>query len=165
MKKLTGKGLKVLKIIHLLLAFMWIGGALAMILLLLATSPNESYEMYMRSVSLKMIDDWLIIPGAMGMLVSGVIYGIWTHWGFFRHRWITVKWILTVAMILSGTFLMGPWVNGNVYAPGDIAGYAPDNAIFFGNVTNTIICGSIQTASLLFVVIISVLKPWKTKRG
>ena len=164
MKKLKGNGMKILKIVHLLLSFMWIGGGLSMILLLFTTSPQEANEMYMRSLTLKLIDDWLIIPGAIGVFLTGIVYGIWTNWGFFKHRWITVKWILTTVMILFGTFLMGPWVNGNVYNVQDISNYTPNNETFFHNVSLTTICGSIQVSILIIVVIISVLKPWKSNK-
>lgn len=164
MKKISGQGIKILKIVHLLLAFMWIGGALSMMLLLLALSPQESHEMYIRSFALKIIDDWLIIPGAIGILITGIIYGIWTNWGFFKYRWIVVKWIFTVVMISAGTFLMGPWVNGNVYPVQDIPNYTPDNYAFLLNVERTILCGSMQLALLLVTIIVSVLKPWKAKK-
>lgn len=164
MKRVTGTGLKFLKIIHLLLAFMWIGGGLSMLLLLLTTLPMDGHELYMRSLVLKRIDDWLIIPGALGIIISGIVYGVWTNWGFFKHKWISVKWILTIAMVLLGTFLMGPWVNGNVYPIEKMADYTLENKEFFSNVSQTIIWGSIQVLLLLLVVIISVLKPWKTKK-
>lgn len=163
MGKITGKGVKVLKIIHLLLAFMWIGGGFSMVLLLLTTSPSDSHELYMRSLALKLIDDWLIIPGALGIILSGVVYGIWTNWGFFKYRWITVKWVLTIGMVLLGTFLMGPWVNGNVYPVEKISNYTLDNKEFFNHVMQTILWGSIQVTLLIMVVVISVLRPWKRK--
>lgn len=164
MKKLKGSGIKILKVVHLLFACMWIGGAMAMTFLLMKTSPQESHEMYMRSLVLKEIDDWLVIPGALGCFVTGIVYGIWTNWGFFKYRWITVKWIFTVAMILVGTFLMGPWVNGNVYPVEEIARYTAGNEEFFYNVSQNTIWGSIQLAALLFVVVVSVFKPWKSKK-
>lgn len=163
MKKLKGNGIKVLKMVHLLLAVMWIGGGLAMMLLLLTTSPQESHEMYMRSLALKLIDDWLIVPGAIGLLLTGIVYGIWTNWGFFKHKWITIKWILAVFMVLTGTFLMGPQVNGNVYSIEDIPNYTLQNSEFFSNVSQTILWGTIQVVLLVLTVIISVLKPWKGK--
>jgi len=165
MKTLGANGMKVLKIVHLFCAFLWIGGGLSMTLLLLTTSPQESHEMYMRSIALQMIDDWLIIPGAIACLLTGVVYGVWTKWGFFKHNWITVKWILTVLMILFGTFAMGPWVNDNVYNANEISRYTSDNLVFAGNVHKTLVCGTIQVACLLFVVAISVLKPLKNKKG
>ena len=164
MKKISGKGNKILKIAHLLFAFMWIGGAISMSVLLLTTSPQESHELYMRSLALKLIDDWLIIPGAICISITGIIYGIWTNWGFFKHRWVVVKWILNILLMLSGTFLLGAWVNGNVYPVEDISKYTLDNGTFFYNVSQTIIWASIQIFTLFIVVIISVIKPWKVQK-
>lgn len=39
------------------------------------------------------IDYAIVIPGAILAVATGIIYGIFTKWGFFKHRWITVKWI------------------------------------------------------------------------
>ena len=164
MKKLTGKWIKILKITHLLFAIMWTGGALGMIVLMLATSPQDSHELYMRSLALKLIDDWLIIPGGIAITISGIIYGIWTNWSFFKHRWITVKWILVVFMMLSGTFLMGPWVNNNVYPVENIPNYTLENSEFFSNISQTILWATIQVACLITVIIISVFKPWKSQK-
>lgn len=163
MKKITGKGVKILKILHLLFAFMWIGGAFSMVLLMLTTSPQESHELYMRSLVLKLIDDRLIIPGAIGITISGIVYGIWTNWGFFKHKWIIVKWIFTLLMMLSGTFLMGPWVNNNVYPVENISNYTLENSEFFYNVSHTVICATIQIFFSITVVVISIFKPWKKK--
>ena len=73
MKTLGTKGLKLLKVLHLLCNFMWIGGGFSMMLLLLCTHPQESHELYMKSVALKTIDDWLIISGASGCVVTGLV--------------------------------------------------------------------------------------------
>jgi hypothetical protein len=164
MKKLTGKWIKILKITHLLFAFMWIGGGISILLLLLTASPQESHELYMRSLAIKLIDDWLIIPGAAGIIIIGIIYGIWTDWGFFKHKWIIVKWILTVLMAISGTFFLGTWVNTNVYPVEDISNYSLDNNTFLYNVLQTVIWASVQIFLLLTVVVISVFKPWKRQK-
>ena len=162
MKTLGTKGLKLLKVLHLLCNFMWIGGGFSMMLLLLCTHPQESHELYMKSVALKTIDDRLIISGASGCVVTGLVYGIWTRWGFFKHRWIIIKWALTLFMIATGTFLMGPCVNGNVYPASEIARYTADNGTFWNNLEQITFWGIIQIVLLLFTVVISVYKPWKT---
>lgn len=163
MKTLGVKGLKLLKLLHLLCNFMWIGGGISMMLLLMGTLPQESHELYMKSVALKKIDDWLIITGASGCVITGLVYGIGTKWGFFRQRWITVKWVLTIFMVGTGTFLMGPCVNGNVYNVNDIAKYTLDNTTFWHNVDQIVFWGIIQIIVLFFTVAISVYKPWKKK--
>ena len=164
MKTLSPQGIKILKIIHLLLAGIWIGGAVALTLLLFALSPDDAHGMYIKSRALQLIDDWMIIPGAVGCFLTGLVYAIWTKWGFFKHHWITVKWVLTVAMIAFGTVALGPWINGNVYPVAEIARYADaGNAEYAHNLLQSKIWGSLQTSLFLFIFAISVLKPWKKK--
>ncbi|MDR2026992.1 MAG: hypothetical protein LBQ01_05445, partial [Prevotellaceae bacterium] len=88
----------------------------------------------------------------------------WTNWGFFKHKWIIVKWILTVLMAILGTFFLGTWVNTNVYPVEDISNYSLDNNTFFYNVLQTVIWASVQIFLLLTAVVISVFKPWKRQK-
>ena len=151
MKILGTKGLKVLKTFHLLFAFLWIGGGLSMTLLMLTTEPSES-DAYMRALVLKQIDDWLVIVGANGCLLTGIVYGAFTRWGWFRHGWITAKWILVAFMMLSGTFMMGPPVNGNAVLGISMSEYAQ-------NVETTLFWAVPQCLLYVVVIILSVWKP------
>lgn len=161
MKTLGPKGVKYLKILHLFLAIMWIGGALAMSILALTSKPETGDELYMFSRMLQIIDDYLIIPGAMGNILIGVVYGIWTKWGFFKHRWLTVKWVLTIVQVLFGTFVLGPWINENVALAQTLGQDILSSVDYFHNLQMTRIWGTVQTTILLSFIIISVLKPWK----
>lgn len=163
MKALGVNGVRFLKFFHLLFAIMWIGGAFCMVMLLLNTIPTESHEMYMYSLILKKIDDWLIIIGANGCAFTGIIYSIWSKWGFFRHSWIVAKWILTIFMMASGTFIMGPCVNGNVYAIDELSKYTLYNTLFWDNIQKIKYWGIIQISLLVVTIIISIYKP-KIKR-
>ena len=104
MKPFNATGLKVLKIAHLFLAVMWIGGALCLLLVAFCVNPENGPYTY--SIILKTIDDFVIIPGAVGNLLIGVVYGLKTQWGFFKHVWLIVKCIMTVPKILFGTFVL-----------------------------------------------------------
>ena len=77
-----------------------------MMAVMLLTDVNDQSSMLMRAQVLKVIDDYLIIVGAVGCVLTGILYGLFTNWGFFRHRWITIKWLLTVLMVAMGIF---PW--------------------------------------------------------
>jgi len=147
--------------VHLFCAVMWIGGAVALCLVLFLTTPGNGGEAYMRSLVLKIIDDYIIIPGAVGNLLVGVIYGVWTKWGFFKQRWLTVKWVLTMAQVLFGTFVLGPWVNANVKLTIKLGDAVVSDQLFLHNIMMSKFWGSIQTAFLLLYIVISVLKPWK----
>ena len=151
MKKLGTKWVKALKILHVALAVMWAGGALSMMAVMLLTEVTDASSMLTRAQVLKAIDDYLIIVGANGCIVTGILYGALTNWGFFRHRWITAKWVLTVLMVASGTFLMGPCVNGNVLTS--------DASVYQQNVEQTIFWGWVQIVLLIAVLVLSVWKP------
>ncbi|MCC8173868.1 MAG: hypothetical protein LIO65_05680 [Odoribacter sp.] len=84
MKKLNAKGMKVLKICHLLFVMMWVVGVIAMGVVGLIR-PESGDELYMTLFITRIIDDVLVIPGAMLTVVTAIIYGINTNWGFFKH--------------------------------------------------------------------------------
>lgn len=131
MRIIGNQGMKFLKALHLLFAFLWVGGAISMMLLVFFVRPHEEYGMLSYASSLKMIDDRMIIVGAMGCLVTGLLYGIITKWGFFKYRWLAVKWILVLFMMISGTYAMGPCIDGNVFPVEDISRYSMEENIFF----------------------------------
>ena len=163
MQKLKKQGLNILKMVHLLFVVMWIGGAIALTIVLFSVQPEGGDELYMKSRVIQIIDDFIIIPGALGNLFIGVVYGVWTKFGFFKFRWMIVKWMLTVIQILFGTFFLGPWVNENVKIANELRGAAFSDEIFQHNLEMNAIWGTVQLSLLLFVLVVSVQKPWKKK--
>lgn len=161
MKKLNSNQVRILKIIHILFFVAWIGGGITLITVMFAAQPLIPDDIYMKFRSMQVIDDLIIIPGALGSLVTGLVYGIWTNWGFFKHRWLTVKWILTIAQILFGTFALGPWLNGNVDIAMKLRGAAISIPEFVTAAADIKLWGTLQVLLLLFMMTISVLKPWK----
>lgn len=150
--------------LHILFAFCWIVGALTLCLLVFITYPESGDELYMRSRILQIVDDYFIIYGAVGAFITGLVYSIWTNWGFFKHTWITVKWVMTILQMLFGTFVLGPCVNNNVIIADQLRDAALTDPVFLENIRMTQLWGSIQTALLLVVIVISVQKPWKKKK-
>ena len=61
MPTLKKQGLKILKMAHLLLVVMWIGGAIALTLVLFLVQPETGDELYMKMRILKTIDDLIIM--------------------------------------------------------------------------------------------------------
>jgi uncharacterized membrane protein len=163
-KKLKPQAVKILKMFHLLFAFCWIVGGVALCLLLFITCPASGDELYMRSRILQIVDDYFIICGAFGAFTTGLIYSIWTNWGFFRHPWIIVKWVMIILQMVFGTFVLGPCVNNNVIIADRLRDAALTDPVFLDNIQMSQIWGTVQTALLLLVIVISVQKPWKKKK-
>jgi len=60
-----------LKGFHVLFACAWLGAALSMVLVLsMKAQPNSELQLYAVTSSLTVIDDLIIIPGAMGCLLT-----------------------------------------------------------------------------------------------
>ncbi|MDR2442617.1 MAG: DUF2269 family protein [Deltaproteobacteria bacterium] len=165
MPKLGKLGLRVLKIVHLILAGLWVGGAIGLnIMVFLFSSAESGGELYGYNIASKLVDDLLIIPGAMGCLVTGLLFSLFSNWGFFKHRWLAVKWVLTVFCILFGTFYLGPTVNDQPaisYAEG--LGALADPT-WIANRLTSLKGGAIQVFLILFMVAISVIKPWGLRK-
>jgi len=150
--------------LHIIFAFSWVVGGLALCLLVFITHPQSGDELYMRSRILQIIDDYFIIYGAMGAFATGLVYSIWTNWGFFKHPWIVVKWIMILLQMGFGTFVLGPCINGNVMIADRLRDAAFTDPAFLENIQMTQVWGTIQTSLLLVIIVISVQKPWKKKK-
>ena len=164
MKMLSPKGMKTLKVFHLLFIMMWTIGVLTIALLYWRPSVVSLDFLYNQQTAL-FIDYALVIPGAMLAVVTGVIYGLKTKWGFFKYRWLTVKWIVGVAIILIGTFGLHPLsidiIEQASATANECIAFPSD---FFGTklmVVNWM--ALIQGVGLLFLIWVSVFKPWNKK--
>ena len=163
MKKLSAKGMKALKVVHLVCAIAWFGSAISMNLLRHLVVVKDAAGIYWVAKILEAIDMKILVPGAVGCLLTGIVYGIFTNWGFFKHKWITVKWALTLFMILFGTFYMGPLVKENVLIGKAIIEGNGDVAQYWQNVMANAYASLLQIVLLAVVTIVSVYKPWKRK--
>jgi hypothetical protein len=167
MKKIGLSGRRWLLMFHVLLASVWIGTAVSMNVIQFAKGdlPNGD-ELYAVNACLKLIDDFIIIPSALGILLTGLLISLLTNWGFFKFHWVAVKWIVAVSLVVFGTFWLGPWLNGMV-AISDAERIASlQNPEYLHNRQMLMIFGPIQVCVLAAVTFISVFKPWgKRARG
>jgi putative copper export protein len=108
---ISGNAQKILKTLHLLAVSFWIGGCLALFILLNASGYAQSDgELYGMLRSFQYVNVYVVVyGGALGSFFTGLAYSICTNRGFFRHKWIIIKWALTLYLMLTGTLLLGPW--------------------------------------------------------
>ena len=162
MKILSPRATQGLKILHLLAVSAWVGGQMCLILLsIMRASMADVADQYAIVLAIEAIDEIVIVGGAMGTLITGFFYSLLTNWGFFRHRWLTVKWIVTVSLILIGIFFLGPWASqmADIAVAERAAAFVNDD--FLAAEKNSTIFGNIQFCLAVGMVIISVKKPWK----
>lgn len=165
MKKLGVKGRAWLKGFHVFFSCAWLGTALSMMLVMLlkSTLPNGD-ELYAAMASIKLMDDFIIIPAALGSLITGLLICWLTNWGFTRFNWVMVKWVVTIALVLFGTFWLGPWLNGATAMADAERALALQNSTYLYYRQMNLIFGSAQALILVILIFITALKPWGSRK-
>lgn len=163
MKKLSPKGIKTLKLVHIVLSAMWFGGGVAVTLMPILRSKYSNDAAYGIYIAMQFVDNAVIIPGAVGSVITGLIYSLFTGWGFTKHRWITCKWIFTVAMIIFGAAFLSPWVTNNcemLKQGTSVLTQMP----FLQNENNLKVGSVVQTICVVGIMMLSVFKPFSKKQ-
>jgi hypothetical protein len=100
-KKLNGKLLRVMKIIHIICSQIWFGSVCCIFAYALYCF-NNSFD---KNTAISLIEAIphlylkVIMPFSVICVIQGIIYGIFTPFGFFKHKWLIAKWILFAVVI------------------------------------------------------------------
>ena len=165
MKKISSAGQKWLKSFHVLFSCMWAGGAASLVLMFFFLKAGDGMQLYGITRSMKFIDDFIIIPGALGCLLTGILYSSLTNWGWVKHNWITVKWCVNFYGVVFGTIWLGPWLNSLPPIAKAEGMAAFSNAVYAHNQEMLYYFGTFQACTLVFALFISTLKPWRGNKS
>lgn len=92
---------KLLLVVHVTLSVGWIGAALAYMALDVSAATSEAPEILRAAYSgMAMIAGNVIVPLALGALLTGVSISLGTKWGLFRHYWVIMSLALTTVATL-----------------------------------------------------------------
>ena len=81
---------RILDLVHLLFASLWLGGFTIVFVC--------SIMLWTQTINFVQEVVKVCIPALMA---TGLLYGFATKWGFFSHGWVTAKWVLTIALVVS----------------------------------------------------------------
>ena len=80
--------------IHILLASVWIGVTFSIALLAnWCFFQADETQLLLLAPFIPRLYQTVLLPTALLIIVQGLIYGLFSSWGFIRHRWIMLKWI------------------------------------------------------------------------
>jgi hypothetical protein len=160
MKPLGPTGKQWLKSIHLTLSVIWLGGAICMHVLRFAWTPSGPGDLYAVDHTIVLLDHWIMIPSSLGALLTGLLESWLTTWGFFKYRWVTLKWIVTAAIMLYGPFFQAQWAKEMVSISQVEDLLALQNPVYLQYRLLYTASGVVMITLLAILPIISVLKPW-----
>lgn len=86
---------------HLTFSIGWLGAIAAFLALAIAGVTSRDAQM-VRGAYLTMgfLVSYVIVPLALTSLLSGLLSALGTNWGLFRHYWVVVKLLLTIAAVV-----------------------------------------------------------------
>lgn len=146
---------------HVGFAALWTGAVLSMFLLSLRnTDANNANTLYTLDSAINLLDDWIVIPSAIGSVVTATFLCWVTNYGFTKFYWVITKWVLTTGLIVFGTFWLFPWGNGAAKISGQEGLQALNNPVYGFDAKGVMIGTIVQVLFLLVIIGISVLKPW-----
>lgn len=162
MKRLSISQQKLLKSIHLVTAGIWMTCILLLALLpLLSKDIIDGEALYMYNRVYHFVDIMIVSPAAFFTLLTGLLYSLFTHWGFFKHGWLIYKWIITLGLITTGTFYLGPMVKESlaIVEVKKIAALADPS--YIDAFSLSVWVAPFNATLLVLAFIVSVYKPWK----
>ncbi|QOV38554.1 DUF2269 domain-containing protein [Streptomyces ferrugineus] len=158
-KKLSRPARRAALVVHVVASASWLGltvGLLALAITAGATGSAVTVEASVRAM--KLFADWLLLPVAFLTLVSGLVLSLGTQWGLARHRWVYVKFWLTLATTAATAFALRPGLGTTVSAVAAGEPLPDPGDLMMGPI--------VSLSAYVFMTVISVLKPWGlTRRG
>lgn len=152
---------KWLKVAHLTSAGLWIGGTAALTVLICLYHPDTSKAVEVQNTLLMLLDFAIIAPGALGCLATGILYAWKTPYGFFRFKWVITKWVLNLSFICIGGLVVVPWLEEAIVQSATMTDVTAETAAMMGM---HLFINVGQWSVILFLMIISVFKPWGKTR-
>jgi hypothetical protein len=93
-------------------------------------------------------------------LLTGLFESWLTTWGFFKYRWVTVKWVVTIALMIFAPLFLSQW-DRNIAAISQAQGLlALQNPVYQQDRLLYTISGVAFIAALSLLSLIATLKPW-----
>ena len=85
---------------HVTFSVGWFGAVAAFLALAIGGLVSHDAEAMRASYLAMAVIGWfVIVPLGVGSLLVGVVQSLGTEWGLFRHYWVLVKLVLTIAAL------------------------------------------------------------------
>jgi hypothetical protein len=143
--------------LHVMASVGWLGAvAVFLALALVGVTHSDAVTVRAAYVAMERATWLVIVPLAVASLLTGVVQGLGTPWGLFRHYWVVAKLLLNVAataLLLLHTQPIGRLAAAAAdpsFRPGDVRGLGWQ---LVGDAAGAIL-------ALVIATVLSVYKPW-----
>lgn len=151
---------------HIILVIIYFSGVLGSLLLaVLTTLTGDGELIYAAHFFIQYFDWFLIIPGALGSVITGTWLAARTHWGLTRHYWVMPKWVGNIAAILFGSSVVRIGIDASLrntfhgrINPWPSPAYLQSRQLLFIGL-------AVSLVILITLLFISYFKPWGKRQA
>lgn len=148
---------KLALIAHVVCSVGWLGSVAAFLALAIA-GLNVQDPLRVRGAYLAMetIGWWVIVPLSFASFLTGIVQGLGTQWGLFRHYWVVAK--LLINLLATALLLI------HMQPTSSVAALAAERALTHDDLRGTRVqlIGD-ATAAIVVLVVATVLSVYKPK--
>jgi uncharacterized protein with FMN-binding domain len=155
------RGQRLLTAVHIMFAGIWLGGigATALLLWLGAELPRRPDLL----IAAFEVHERLVFAAFVGTLTTGLLFSLFTKWGFFTHDWISAKWALALLLFALTLGFQSPALSG-VAGLADAGVEALHGHSLEGYRSRAAGLAIGQLSIVVLVYFISTLKPWGRRK-
>jgi uncharacterized membrane protein len=146
--------------VHLLSICAWIGGGIGIMLLLsLDCQARNGSELQAYNRVIDAVDDWIIAPGAISTLVSGLLLARARHFAVLASPFLRLKLLVTATAIVYGLWFVAPCLERLLTRSilADLAVF--DDHSYAASFTTASIRCTLQALLVLGLLVVSVIGP------
>lgn len=153
-----------LKVVHVLSAGVWLGALTSVVWLFTGIQPaGQDRARFGIDLAVYHVHETVLFWAFVATLTTGLIFSLFTRWGFFEHHWLTAKWIFSLGLFALTLWVQSPAVSGMV-ALSD-AGLQQIHGQSYAAYRATCLAVAVaQLAVVVCVFALSVVKPWGRRK-
>ena len=141
--------------VHLAASVGWMGAVAAYLSLDLATAMSQDLQTLRASyIGMGAIAGTVIVPLAIGSVLTGIVVSVGTKWGLVRHWWVTISLVLTI--IATGILLVE---TGTIAAYAAVAADPAASTLEVRSLGSTLVHSVGGALVLLGVLVLNIYKP------
>jgi uncharacterized membrane protein len=158
--ELKADAYKWVKAWHLLFVTLWLGSAFCLIAGQIWLRVVPEIPPFWVLDTLNMIDWFILVPGATGVVITGMIFSLRSHWGWGKdYYWIRAKLVIAILGVIVGTFFLAPWLHDMIEVAKQQSVDAYENPTFITLSDWLFFWAGLQVVSLIYATYLSIFKP------
>jgi hypothetical protein len=148
---------------HVVFSVGWVGSVAAFLALSIGGLMSRDADTVRSAyIAMNLIGQFVMVPLSLAALLTGMIQSLGTEWGLFRHYWLLMKFVLT----LAATFLLLLHQYTAVTRAAKLVSVVSAGAMPSAGSTGVQLMGDagLGLLVLLIITIFSFYKPWVLTR-